>query len=153
MRITRYTDYSLRVLMYLALKGDELSTIREIADSYEISRNHLMKVVQQLNNKGYLIAVRGKNGGLRLRSEPQHINLGTLVRDTEQDMTLVECFDSKGACRITPACQLKHVFAEALDAFLAVLDSYSLADLLPATKTPGLKQLLNISLHEDRSHA
>ncbi|HOY24263.1 MAG TPA: Rrf2 family transcriptional regulator, partial [Cellvibrio sp.] len=84
MYITRYTDYSLRVLMYVALKGDEISTIGEIADSYGISKNHLMKVVQQLNAKGYLIALRGKNGGLRLNGPAANINIGNLVRDTEE---------------------------------------------------------------------
>src|SRR5690606_20882837 len=106
MHITLYTDYSLRVLMYIALKGEELSTIREIAASYDISRNHLMKVVQELNNKGYLTALRGKNGGLRLNGRPEDINIGALVRDTERDIALVECLGEKNRCVITPACQL-----------------------------------------------
>lgn len=144
MYITRYTDYSLRVLMYLALKGEEISTIAEIAESYDISKNHLMKVVQELNNKGYLIAVRGKNGGLRLNGRPEDINIGTLVRDTEQDLAIVECFNNAQSCAITPACQLKMVFAQALEAFFNVLDQYSLADLLPQKKKSALVQLLQI---------
>ncbi|MGD8175470.1 RrF2 family transcriptional regulator [Marinimicrobium sp. ARAG 43.8] len=144
MRITRYTDYSLRVLMYVALKGEELSTIREIADSYGISKNHLMKVVQELNSKGYLTAIRGKNGGVRLSGPPESINIGALVRDTEQDFALVECFDTGGGCVITPACQLKLVLAEALNAFFKVLDQYTLADLLPGKKAPEMVRLLNI---------
>lgn len=144
MHITRYTDYSLRVLMYVALKGEELSTIREIAESYDISRNHLMKVVQELNIKGYLTAIRGKNGGLRLRGRPEEINLGELVRRTEQDLTLVECFGSDSQCALTPACQLKVVLGEALEAFFRVLDSYTLADLLPAGKAPEMVRLLQI---------
>ncbi|WP_331346659.1 Rrf2 family transcriptional regulator [Cellvibrio sp. UBA7661] len=144
MYITRYTDYSLRVLMYVALKGDEISTIAEIAESYGISKNHLMKVVQELNAKGYLIAVRGKNGGLRLNGQPENINIGTLVRDTEQDLAIVECFSNAQACTITPACQLKMVFAQALEAFFNVLDQYSLADLLPQKRKPALIQLLQI---------
>ena len=145
MHITRYTDYSLRVLMYLALKGEQLSTIREIADSYSISKNHLMKVVQELNIKGYITAIRGKNGGLRLRAQPEDINLGQLVRDTEQDLALVECFSEGDHCIITPACELKRVFAEGLEAFFQVLDSYTLADLVSRQKVPEMIQLLQIS--------
>lgn len=144
MRITRYTDYSLRVLMYLALKGQKQSTIQEIADSYDISKNHLMKVVQALNNQGYLIASRGKNGGLRLNGEPADINIGELVRGTEQDLALVECFGSENSCTITPACQLKKVLAEALEGFFKVLDQYTLADLLPRKRRTTLIRLLEI---------
>lgn len=144
MHITRYTDYSLRVLMYLALNQNRLSTIAEIAESYNISKNHLMKVVQELNAKGYLVALRGKNGGLRLGGPAEAINLGQLVRDTEQDLALVECFSGGAGCVITPACQLKHVFHEALEAFFRVLDGYTLADLLPARHSTQLVELLNI---------
>lgn len=145
MRITRYTDYSLRTLIYVALKGDEISTIKEIADSYNISKNHLMKVVQELNNKGYLHAVRGKNGGLRLNGQPEQINIGKLVRDIEQDFSLVECF-SGGACRLTPACQLKAVLNKALEAFFITLDGYTLADLLPEPSRRELIRLLDIAV-------
>ena len=144
MHITRYTDYSLRVLMYLAIKGEELSTIREIAESYDISKNHLMKVVQELANKGYVQAIRGKNGGIRLGSTPESINVGRLVRDTEQDLSLVECFNSGGSCALTPACELKRVLAEALEGFIRVLDGYTLADLLPGKRVPQMAQLLRI---------
>lgn len=143
MYITRYTDYSLRVLMYVALKGEEQSIIREIAESYGISKNHLMKVVQELNSKGYLIALRGKNGGLRLNGKPENINIGTLVRGTEQD-ALVDCFKGGIGCVITPACHLKLIFAEALEAFFKTLDQYSLADLLPTQQQPELVKLLRI---------
>jgi len=142
MYLTRYTDYSLRVLMYLALKGDTISTIGEIATSYGISKNHLMKVVQALNNKGYIIALRGKNGGLHLKGSPQDINVGRLVRETEQGLTLVDCFAGGAGCVITPACQLKTMLAEALENFFKTLDKYSLADLLPAEKQPELVKLL-----------
>lgn len=145
MHITRYTDYSLRVLMYAALKKDELSTIREIADSYDISKNHLMKVVQELNNKGYLQAIRGKNGGLRLKGEPEDINLGELVRSTEQDLTLVECFGGNNQCPLTSACRLKGLFAEALEAFFKVLDGYTLADLVQPRKAKAMMQLLQLA--------
>lgn len=144
MHITRYTDYSLRVLMYVALKKDALSTIREISDAYGISRNHLMKVVQELNSKGYVIATRGKNGGLRLAGPASGINIGRLVRDTEQDLALVECFNGEQHCVITPACELKNLFGRALEAFFSVLDEYTLADLLPEGKAPQMVQLLKI---------
>ncbi len=144
MHITRYTDYSLRVLMYLAVKGDGLATIQEIADSYQISKNHLMKVVHQLNLKGYIETVRGKHGGMRLHLAPEAINIGILVRETEQDLNLVECFSEGNRCKITPVCGLKGVFAEALQAFLAVLDRYTLADILPENKQPQLLRLLQI---------
>src|SRR5680860_557585 len=106
MHITRYTDYSLRVLIYLAVQGDRLTTIQEIADSYDISKNHLMKVVHQLNRKGYIETVRGKKGGMRLHMAPENINVGVLVRETEHDLSIVECYSSKKACKITPVVVL-----------------------------------------------
>ncbi|MGP4842952.1 Rrf2 family transcriptional regulator [Marinobacter sp. 1Y8] len=145
MRITRYTDYSLRVLIYLASHGEELATIQQIADSYDISKNHLMKVVHQLNIKGYIESVRGKNGGLRLRLPPEDINIGVLVRETEQDMELVECMGSANECRITPVCGLKGILAKALQSFLATLDEYTLADLVPEKHHSQLLRLLQIS--------
>lgn len=144
MHITRYTDYSLRVLIYLAMQDDRLSTIQEIADSYDISRNHLMKIVHQLNRNGYIETVRGKKGGMRLRMAPSDINIGVLVRETEQDLNMVECFSSKGACRISPVCGLKGMFGEALDAFLKTLDQYTLEDVIPRTHRPRLGQILQI---------
>lgn len=146
MRVTRYTDYSLRVLMYVALKGNELSTIAEIAEAYDISKNHLMKVVNQLANKGYLQAVRGKNGGMRLGHAAEKINIGKLVRDTEQDLELVECFGKNNACVITPACELKRVLAQALEAFFSSLDNYTLADLLPQKYQKKMIQLLDLAV-------
>ncbi len=145
MRITRYTDYSLRVLMYVAVTPEnELSTIREIAESYDISRNHLMKVVQELTAKGYLLAVRGKHGGIRLNRPPQDINVGTLVRETEEDLELVECFGNNNQCVITPACQLKFALRNALEAFFRELDNYTLADLLPQSSRNQLGEMLGL---------
>lgn len=144
MHITRYTDYSLRVLMYLGLKNEKLSTIGEIAEHYGISKNHLMKVVQELSNKEYVVAIRGKNGGLRLNGEPRNVNIGALVRDIEQHFELVECFSENNSCVIAPVCQLKRLLSEALDGFLQVLDRYTLADLLPQADIPELTQLLQI---------
>ena len=145
MHITRYTDYSLRVLIYLAAEGDRLATIQEIADSYDISKNHLMKVVHQLNKKGSIETIRGKKGGMRLHMAPQDINIGILVRETEQDLSIVECFSSKNACKITPVCGLKSMFGEALKAFLEVLDRYTLADVIQDHHRPQLLRLLQIA--------
>ncbi len=144
MHITRYTDYSLRVLIYLAVQGDRLTTIQEIADSYEISKNHLMKVVHQLNKKGYIETVRGKKGGMRLHMNPTDINVGILVRETEQDLSIVECHSTKNSCKITPVCGVKDMLGEALQAFLAVLDKYTLADVIQDQHRPQLLRLLQI---------
>ena len=131
MRLTAYTDYSLRLLMYAALKDPELVTIQEVADIYGISRNHLMKVVYELGQAGYIETVRGKNGGLRLAWRPQDIVLGEVVRRTEPDMAIVPCLDPvKAPCVITPACTLRRALHEARSAFLKVLDAYTLADLV-----------------------
>ncbi len=146
MRITGYTDYSLRVLIYLAVQGDRLATIQEVADRYQISKNHLMKVVHQLTRKGYLDSVRGKKGGIRLRRAPAEINLGVLVREMEPDLNLVECFGPDNTCTISPVCSLKGVLGEALDAFLATLDRYTLADIIPEKDVPHIIRLLDISV-------
>ncbi len=131
MRLTVYTDFSLRVLMYLALKGDGLATIAEIAKAYGISKNHLMKVAYQLGLAGYVETVRGKGGGLRLGRLPQDIVLGEVVRHTEPDMALVPCFAPDDAsCTIFPSCALRGALSGARDAFLAALDKHTLADLV-----------------------
>jgi Rrf2 family nitric oxide-sensitive transcriptional repressor len=142
MHITRYTDYSLRVLMYLAINKDRLSTISEIAQSYDISKNHLMKIVQQLNVKGHLLATRGKNGGLRLNRAPCDINIGDLVREIEDKNKLVECFGDNNQCVITPSCQLKGIFAEAQENFFKTLDKYTLHDLVGVNVQYELGELL-----------
>jgi Rrf2 family nitric oxide-sensitive transcriptional repressor len=131
MRLTVYTDYSLRVLMYLAIKDDGLATISEIAKSYGISKNHLMKVAYQLGVAGYVETVRGRGGGLRLAKPVEAIGLGDVVRHTEPDMALVQCFQPVDApCAIRPACVLRRALERAGSAFLDVLDGYSLADLV-----------------------
>ncbi|MBB6444230.1 Rrf2 family transcriptional regulator [Bacillus benzoevorans] len=135
MRLTNYTDYALRVLIYLALKKEEeLSTIKEIADTYQISKNHLMKIIHELGLLGYIDTIRGRNGGIRLSMDPEDINIGELVQKTEEDFHLVECFngDTEKAnhCIITPACRLKHILHESLLAFIQVLKGYTLADLI-----------------------
>ena len=142
MRITQYTDYALRVLIYLGLEDQKLSTIGEIAERYVISRSHLMKVVNQLVQEGFVEGVRGKGGGIRLAMPAEQIRIGDVVRKIEPDLALVECFGPGNQCVITPACDLKRALSEALKAFLAVLDDYTLADFL--NKRAPLLQLLQL---------
>lgn len=131
MRLTVYTDYALRMLMYLALKDDGLSTIEEIAQSYEISKNHLMKVAHQLGVAGYIETVRGRRGGLRLAKPAKAIGLGQVVRHTEPDMAIVMCFEPiKAECAILPYCVLRKALERARNAFVETLDEYTLSDLV-----------------------
>jgi Rrf2 family nitric oxide-sensitive transcriptional repressor len=132
MRLTVHTDYALRTLLYLGLHGERLGSIRAIAQAYDISENHLTKVVHRLGRGGFVNTVRGRGGGIRLARPPAAIRIGDVVRRTEEDMALVECFGSANTCRITADCRLRGAFDEALRAFLAVLDGYTLADLLGA---------------------
>jgi Rrf2 family nitric oxide-sensitive transcriptional repressor len=126
MKLTRYTDYALRVLMHLATQPERLASIGEMARVHRISHNHLMKVVQDLRTAGYLAAVRGRTGGVRLAKPPSEIKVGEVVRHTEGGFDLVDC----SSCLISPACGLTGALHEALAAFMAVLDGYSLADLV-----------------------
>lgn len=146
MRLTQYTDFSLRVLIYLGLNHHRRCTIREISAAYGISRNHLMKVVQQLAAEGFVDSVRGVGGGLTLRGQPADIELGTLVRAMEPDLGLVECMRPGNECVITPACALTGMLVEARQAFLGVLDGYTLADILTPSRRRELAGLLDIRL-------
>ncbi|MCW1927722.1 RrF2 family transcriptional regulator [Bhargavaea beijingensis] len=132
MRMTMYTDYALRVLMYLGAKKDgELSTIQGISDAYGISKNHLMKITHKLGQLGYVETVRGRGGGVRLAVPPAEIKIGTIVRQTEDDFNIVECFSSTAnQCVLSPVCGLRGALNQALMAYLAVLDQYTLADFL-----------------------
>jgi len=131
MQITRFTDYSLRVLMLLGLYPDRLVTIEEIARRHDISHEHLRKIVHRLSTLGYIDSVRGRNGGLRLALDPEDINIGEVVRDFEGDMTIAECFASEPVdCPIESCCRIQPIFHEALSAFLDVLDGYTLQDVL-----------------------
>ncbi len=143
MRLTNYTDYSLRVLIYLASKEKkELSNIKEIADAYQISKNHLMKVTYELGKLNVIETIRGRNGGIRLAKDPADINIGYIVRKTEDDFNLVECFDpERNTCPISPVCTLRGVLSKALQAYFEVLDGFTLADLVK--NKPLLVQLLN----------
>lgn len=124
------SDYSLRVLMYLGSRDDQLCTISEIARAYGISENHLMKVVNRLSQRGFVEAVRGRNGGLKLGKAAPAIRLGEVLRATEEDFDLVECFGSQDTCRITRVCRLKHALRRALRAYFAELDAWTLADIV-----------------------
>jgi Rrf2 family nitric oxide-sensitive transcriptional repressor len=130
MRLTLHTDFALRVLIQVALGGGNLARIGDIAESFDVSRNHLMKVVNDLGQKGYLHTVRGRNGGLRLMREPRDINVGQVVRDMEDQLAVVGCLDTRGYCRIERVCVLRGVLRDATDGFLAVLDACTLADLI-----------------------
>ena len=135
MRLTSFTDYSVRVLMYVGQKDGELASIREVSEAYGISRNHLMKVVHLLGKGDYLDTIRGKNGGFRLGKDPADINIGALIRYTEEDMNIVECFGSKeGRCALKEECRFSGVMEEALQAFLTTIDKYTLKDLLEGNK-------------------
>jgi Rrf2 family nitric oxide-sensitive transcriptional repressor len=132
MRLTTYTDYTLRALLHMGVHRDRLVTIQEIADLHRISKNHMMKVVHQLGVSGVVDTVRGRNGGLRLAREPSEINIGQVVRASESDFYMAECFDPEGApCALARDCRLKNVLRDATDSYLKVLDSQTLADLLP----------------------
>lgn len=129
MRLSTFSDYSLRVLLYLAMRDSGRATIDEIAAAYGISRNHLMKVVQTLGHHGFVATARGRGGGLTLARPAEQILLGDVLRATETDCALVECLgNSPAACPLTGACLLTGMFAEARDAFFATFDRYSLAD-------------------------
>jgi Rrf2 family transcriptional regulator, nitric oxide-sensitive transcriptional repressor len=130
-RLTVYTDYSSRMLMYLAVRGDGLATIAEVAEAYGVSKAHLTKVAHQLGLLGYVETVRGRGGGLRLARPAERIGLGEVVRRTEPEMALAPCFGpAHMPCPIAPACGLRGALHEAGQAFLAVLDRHSLADLV-----------------------
>lgn len=140
MRLTRYTDYAMRVLLYLGAQPEKVCSISEIARAYGISQNHLMKVAHDLGKAGYIEGVRGRSGGIRLAKPADQINVGDVVRQTEEGFELVEC----GTCVIAPACGLTGALDEALAAFMAVLDRYTLSDLLK--KRSKLMRLFEIQL-------
>ncbi|TAL77941.1 MAG: Rrf2 family transcriptional regulator [Beijerinckiaceae bacterium] len=139
MRLTNFSDYALRVLMYAAARSDRLITIEETAEVYGVSRAHLMKVANQLTRSGYLRAVRGRSGGLTLAKRPNRIKLGEVLRATEPDFALVECFTADNNCLISPRCRLRVALREALAAFTGTLDKYTLADLLLNPEDFGIK--------------
>ena len=139
MRLTTMTDYSMRLLMYVAQHPEHLCTIAEVARAYDISEAHLMKITHQLGLSGWLETVRGKGGGMRLAAAPADINLGAVVRSIEPDFFLVECLGSGAVCLLTGNCRLTSIVSGALQSFMQHLDRHTLADLLPATAKVAAK--------------
>lgn len=142
MRLTTFSDYSIRVIMYLGIQPGELVKISDIANAYNISENHLTKVVHQLAQKKYIETVRGKGGGLRLVRDPKTINIGALIRETEGDAGFLPCLNSERVCCIQSTCKLMGILSEAQVALYAVLDKYTLADLL-TPQEPLVRILIN----------
>jgi Rrf2 family nitric oxide-sensitive transcriptional repressor len=142
MQLTRFTDYSLRVLMYLSYRQDELTTIAELAKRYRVSSNHLMKVVHHLAQLHYIETVRGKGGGMRLARRPEEVNLAAVIEDCEQTTAVIECLapDYDGDCPLMPHCQLRSVLQDAQKAFLAYLEKFTLQDLVA---NPGVRSVLH----------
>jgi Rrf2 family transcriptional regulator, nitric oxide-sensitive transcriptional repressor len=149
MRLTLHTDYALRVLIHVAIADGKLITINDIAQSFDISKQHLMKVVNDLSQRGYLATVRGRNGGIRLKRRPGDINLGDVVREIEDRLDVIGCLGERGYCRIQRVCVLRGVLSDATEAFLAVLDAYTLADLIRPQR--ALSSLLLSNLHAARA--
>jgi Rrf2 family nitric oxide-sensitive transcriptional repressor len=148
MRLTDYTDYSLRVLMFCALHPERSVTIAELAESHAVSKNNLMKIVNDLARQGLLQTTRGRGGGLRLGKPASDIVIGDVVRQTETDFRLVECFDAEhNSCNLTGRCQLKQVIQSATRSFLAELDKVTLADITPTSaKAAGSRSVGVVSV-------
>ena len=145
MQLTLHADYSLRILLYLTENPDRYVSTREISDAYRISRNHLVRVVQTLHANGFVEVSEGRSGGVKLARDPAAINLGQVVRKTEPNFRIVECFDMEtNTCPIVPVCRLKGVLARALESFLAVLDGCTLSDLVRTPRGQTLSQYLQI---------
>lgn len=142
MRLTRYTDYAMRTLLFVAAHPSRLCSIAEVADAYGISKNHLMKVVNDLVTAGYLEGVRGRNGGIRLAKPASQINVGEVIRHTEEGFDLTDC----GTCAIAPACGFTGALGKALTAFMNVLDTYTLEDL--AIREEDLSNLFELAANE-----
>jgi Rrf2 family transcriptional regulator, nitric oxide-sensitive transcriptional repressor len=144
MELSRFTDYSLRVLIYAAARDGEKVTLSELAQAYRISHHHLVKIVHYLGKLGYLHNRRGRSGGILLGRKASDIRVGDVIRKTETHFNLVECFSAgSDTCRISPTCRLKGVFQEACQAFLDVLDHYTIEDLVQ-NRAPILR-LLSLS--------
>ena len=148
MQLTKFTDYCLRVLIYLSASEGKMATVSEIASTYEASRHHLMKVAQHLSAKGYVETARGKNGGIRLAREPRLINIGEVVRDCEESFAVVECFNTLHTqCPLLPACALRAALKEATKSFFASLDRYTLADFAQGSRPAKGPVTARVSFH------
>ncbi len=152
MRLTLHTDYALRVLMYVGIKDDALSTIPEIVERFDISKGHVMKVVHRLGQLGYLVTIRGKHGGIKLGLKPTQISIGAVVRDMEEELDVVGCLQGrKDYCRIENCCVLRGALRDATRAFLSTLDRYTLADLIKPRRQ--LSKLLTLRTYVARAGA
>jgi Rrf2 family nitric oxide-sensitive transcriptional repressor len=151
MRLTLQTDYALRVLLYVGLKRDELATVAEIVRHFDMSKGHVMKVVNRLAQLGYVQTLRGKNGGIRLAREPGAITAGAVVRDVEPELGVLGCLQERnGYCRIEECCTLRSALREATNSFLATLDRYTLADLMEPRQALSWLLQINIAAGESR---
>ena len=150
MRLTTMTDYAMRLLMYVAQHPERLCTIAEVAQAYDISEAHLMKITHQLAQSGWLTTVRGKGGGMRLAAAPGDINLGAVVRSIEPDFFLVDCLGNGSVCKLNGRCRLTGIVSGALQSFMQYLDDYTLADLLPMV-TEDVAKVRPVALHKQRS--
>jgi Rrf2 family nitric oxide-sensitive transcriptional repressor len=144
MKLSAYSDYAIRVLMQTALRSPQRITVAEVALTFGISRHHLVKVVHDLGRHGYLVTQRGIGGGFTLARAPEEIRLGDIIRLCEESETVIDCLDGENhLCRLLPACRLKGVLDEAATAFFAVMDSYTLADLMK--HRPKMRAVLGLS--------
>ncbi len=134
MQLTLYTDYSFRVLLYLSVNRDRLCTIAEISERCAATQNHLVKVVHNLGREGYIQTMRGRTGGIKLKKDPEEINLTDIIRCTEVNLNIAECLRENSTCHITEVCKIKHIFEEAQIQFIQTLDRYTVADLLKDKK-------------------
>lgn len=151
MHITQHTDFALRLLIYLGACPERRVTVREVSERFGISRSHLMKIVNQLVNDGFLDGARGKGGGLSLKRRPDEIAVGEVVRRMEPGFDLVECFRPDSNCLLSSGCRLKGAFSDALKAFLSSLDGVSLHDLI--VQQPRLREVLSITPADVAPHA
>lgn len=152
MQLTMYTDYSLRTLIFLSLAGEKPATISEISDFYNISRNHLVKVVHNLSKSGFIISTRGKGGGIRLSKPAKDIVIADVVKQTEPNFHLVECFNESNeqTCTVLPICALKSVLVEAMNQFNRVLENHTLEDVIKINRQIGDSQHKVIQFFENR---
>lgn len=144
MKLTAYSDYGFRMLMFLAVAPDNRGTVREIAAAYDLSQHHLAKIAQRLVHADLLTSYTGRNGGLKLKADPERLTVGDIVRAVETDFAVVECLSPDGRCAVKHTCGGHRIFGEAVDAFFKVLDSYTLADA--AADAPGLRADLRFPL-------
>jgi Rrf2 family nitric oxide-sensitive transcriptional repressor len=152
MRLTSYTDYALRTLMFLALNRDRLVTIGDIAESHKIAKNHLTKVVHHLGTLGFVETVRGRSGGMRLGREPADIRIGDVVRQTESDFYMASCFDANApGCIYAAGCEMRGALARATTAFLEVLDQITLEQMVARDPQLAVEGIKPIQLHFKRA--